>query len=282
MSKEQQIIEELLALVRSDRYPIGSALPSERRLAQTLHTSRNTVRTAIRSLEARGLLQVRGGSGCYLLAKEDLYEPPGGAAEAGSRGQLEDLFEARYVLEPVIGAYAARRIDPERLRRLETCVVRLSKAIIAGDTDEIIAGDMQFRNEIALATGNSFFRVTFGRLRPAQEVCGGVFAFLSEPQRDAAFADYVEVLGSMKLGDAERTAELLRSNFLRLCRFLRQYTDTPLPALIAGVIGKPPQPPAAQRIEQRRAAAKTGLPGPDFHRNGDSQDSNRSERRRSR
>jgi DNA-binding FadR family transcriptional regulator len=253
VGKEQQIIEELLALVRSDRYPVGSALPPERKLAQTFHTSRNTVRNAIRSLEARGLLQVRSGSGCYLLAKEDLYEPWRAAVGALSSKELEDLFEARYVFEPVIGAYAAERIDGERLCRLEACVVRLSQAIIAGDTGEIISGDFEFRNEIALATGNSLFRVTFGQLRPTQKVCGEVFAFLSEPQRDAAFADYVEVLNSIKLGDGRQTADLLRRNILRLCGFVIQYTDTPMPTLITGAIGNLPLRPAAAGRGQQRA-----------------------------
>jgi DNA-binding FadR family transcriptional regulator len=236
MGKEQQIIEELLVLVRSDRYPVGSALPPERKLAQDFHTSRNTVRNAIRSLEVRGLLQVRSGSGCYVAAKEDLYEPLRGTAGVLGGKELEDLFEARYVFEPVIGAYAAQRIDDDRLRCLEACVVRLSQAVIAGDTGEIVANDIQFRSEIAQATGNSFFRVTICQLRPTQKVCGEVFAFLSEIQRGAAFADYVEVLNSMKLGDAGRTADLLRSNILRLCGFVAQYTDTPMPISIAGAI----------------------------------------------
>jgi hypothetical protein len=49
----------------------------------------------------------------------------------------------------------------------------------------------------------------------------------------------VEVLNSMKLGDGERTADLLRRNILRLCSFLIQYTDTPMPMLITGAIESP-------------------------------------------
>jgi GntR family transcriptional repressor for pyruvate dehydrogenase complex len=257
VSKEQQVVAELLTMVQSDAYPVGSALPSERKLAQEFHTSRNTVRNAIRNLEARGLLQVRCGSGCYLLCKEDLYEPLRVAAEDVGGRELEDLFEARYVLEPVIGAYAAMRVDSERLQGLESCVVRLSRAVIGGDTEEIIDGDRQFRDEIALATGNSMFRLAVGQLRPAQKACIDVFASLSEQQRQAAFADYVDVLNGLKAGDAEGTADRLRQNILRLCGYVAQYTGTAMPPLIAAAIRKPLQRPSAVDLRDKAAVKKS-------------------------
>lgn len=262
MGKEQQVIEELLAMVQSDRFPVGSALPSERKLAAAFHTSRNTLRNAIRSLEARGLLQVRRGSGCYLLAKEDLYGPLR-AAEELTRKALEDLFEARYVFEPVVGACATRRIDGSCLKRLEACVVRLSQAIIAGDTAQIIAGDIQFRDEIAAATENFVFRLTQGQLRPTLKVCGEVFAFLKEPERDVAFADCVEILNSMKIGEAEQTADLLRRNILRLCDFVVRYTDTSMPPLISDAIRRRwPRPvPAEARPDFAGQASGPRRPG---------------------
>lgn len=232
MSKEQQVIEQLLVLIQSDRYPIGSVLPSERKLSKAFKSSRNTVRNAIRKLEARGLLQVRSGSGCYLLAKEDTFERWRSALDTTEGKGLENLFEARYLLEPVIGALAAERIDNGHLSRLEDCVVRLSQAIIAGDTGDIIAGEMDFRNAIAKATGNPVLGLTISQLRATHRICGKVFFFLDDSQRDTAFADYVTVLNTMRHGDGQQAAEVLRQNLLRLCSFIVQYTDVAMPAVI--------------------------------------------------
>ena len=53
-------IEELERLALDELRP-GETLPSEGELARTLSISRLTVREAVRSLEARGLLELRKG-----------------------------------------------------------------------------------------------------------------------------------------------------------------------------------------------------------------------------
>jgi len=61
------VAERIKDLVRNGTYPVGSRLPGERDLAEELGVSRVTVREAQIALEAVGMLDIRVGSGVYVL-----------------------------------------------------------------------------------------------------------------------------------------------------------------------------------------------------------------------
>jgi DNA-binding GntR family transcriptional regulator len=59
----RRIAAELVAAIDSGKYPNGSQLPSEPQLAEQFRASRNTIRSAIRELDGRGLVEVVHGKG---------------------------------------------------------------------------------------------------------------------------------------------------------------------------------------------------------------------------
>jgi len=62
----QKAIEYLCGLVREGELQIGSKLPAERKLAETLSIGRNSTREALRILENMGVITCRQGSGNYI------------------------------------------------------------------------------------------------------------------------------------------------------------------------------------------------------------------------
>ena len=66
----RQIADQLRSLIRGGEYPVGTRLPPERDLAVQLGVSRPSVREALIALEVEGLVEVRGGSGIHVLARE--------------------------------------------------------------------------------------------------------------------------------------------------------------------------------------------------------------------
>ena len=64
-----QLQIQLSKAIASGQLPPGTALPSERELAEQLELSRMTVRHAFEELVAAGLLEQRQGSGTYVRAK---------------------------------------------------------------------------------------------------------------------------------------------------------------------------------------------------------------------
>lgn len=62
-----RIAKDLREAIVAGRYPVGSQLPTEARLAQTYTVSRNTVREALRKLQEERLILSRRGSGTRVL-----------------------------------------------------------------------------------------------------------------------------------------------------------------------------------------------------------------------
>lgn len=67
-----QVIAQLRAQITSGEWPMGSRIPTEPELVEQLGVARNTVREAVRALAHNGLLDIRQGSGTYVVATSEL------------------------------------------------------------------------------------------------------------------------------------------------------------------------------------------------------------------
>ena len=65
-----QVAEQLARFVSEGELKPGDRLPSERDLAQRFAVSRPTIREAMIALEISGLVEIRSGSGVYVLPQE--------------------------------------------------------------------------------------------------------------------------------------------------------------------------------------------------------------------
>ena len=63
----RQIADQIRTLIQSGEFVAGSRLPAERDLAKQLGVSRPSVREALIALEVEGWVEVRTGSGVYVL-----------------------------------------------------------------------------------------------------------------------------------------------------------------------------------------------------------------------
>jgi DNA-binding FadR family transcriptional regulator len=63
----RQIAEQISTLIDRREFPAGSRLPAERELAVLLGVSRTSVREAIIALEIAGRVEVRVGTGIFVL-----------------------------------------------------------------------------------------------------------------------------------------------------------------------------------------------------------------------
>jgi DNA-binding FadR family transcriptional regulator len=103
----------------------GESLPSETRLMEEFQVSRPTVREGIRVLESLGLITVgRGARGGARVTQPDSGVVASAAAMAlQTRGAtIEDLFEARALIEPQAARLAAERRPKEAAEALRSHV----------------------------------------------------------------------------------------------------------------------------------------------------------------
>lgn len=101
----RQIADQLRALIAQGEFAVGARLPAERDLAQQLGVSRPSVREALIALEVEGWVEVRTGSGVYVLERERRAAAPVAETEWGPL----ELIRARRVVEGETAAIAAQQ-----------------------------------------------------------------------------------------------------------------------------------------------------------------------------
>lgn len=141
-----EVARQLVAQLVAGNYPIGSRLPAERELAVRYGVSRATAREAIIALEAKGFVEVRVGSGAYVLRLPGDSDVRGGAMSAF------ELTEARLLIEGEAAALAASQITDDQLADLAGLVMEIGRE--NNDPRGTDRADRRFHLAIARATRN--------------------------------------------------------------------------------------------------------------------------------
>lgn len=137
----------------------GDRLPPERELARQFGVSRTVVREAVRALAAKGLLEVRSGSGTVVCSPtpQSVAQTMRLFLRVGQRDlDYRKILEVRRLLEVEIAGLAAQRRTGEDLETMEAI---LREAESGGDRDRFVRTDMAFHSALARATYNELFSV---------------------------------------------------------------------------------------------------------------------------
>lgn len=154
----EKVAEQISLLIAAGEFKYGDRLPAERELARKIGVSRPVLREALVTLEISGLVEVRGGSGCFVTATPDTLPP---AFADGGPSPFE-VIHARSVIEGEIAALAAEKATAEDVAGLEETVAMMRADITTGrDTRET---DRQFHIRLAEMTGNSVLAGIVGDL----------------------------------------------------------------------------------------------------------------------
>lgn len=147
-----QIAKNLAAQIDSEVYPLGTKLPPERELAASLEVSRTTVREALLALELMRYVEIRIGSGVFVLPKIERQTTEPETVLADELGPFE-IVEVRRVLEGAIASKAAERISADQLENLAQCLEQMRTCV--DDVPGFDRYDREFHALIAAASGNS-------------------------------------------------------------------------------------------------------------------------------
>lgn len=117
----RQIAEQLRVLIGQGEFAVGARIPAERDLAKQLGVSRPSVREALIALEVEGWVEIRTGSGVYVLDRSHRSAAPAtGANGAGAEWGPLEIIRARRLVEGETAATAAqhgKRRDVDAMRR---------------------------------------------------------------------------------------------------------------------------------------------------------------------
>ena len=196
----RQIAEHLRALISSGEYQTGARLPAERDIAKELGVSRPSVREALIALEVEGWVEIRTGSGIYVLDRQSRSKNT--VAPTTEWGPLE-LIRARRVVEGEIASMVATQAKRRDFAAMDLAIQSMQKDADRGVVP--IEGDRAFHSAIVHACGNTVLMETVqsfwdSRRGPLFERLGDYFETPKSWQ--SAIAEHHAILEAMRARDA--------------------------------------------------------------------------------
>jgi len=117
------VLDKMLSLMDSGEFPVGGRLPPERELAERFDVSRPTIREAIIALEVLNRVQVKTGSGIYVLEHKSTN-----GKDIDNISPWE-LTESRALIEGEAAALAATHITDQELKDLKDSLQKFHRII---------------------------------------------------------------------------------------------------------------------------------------------------------
>ncbi|BAN24084.1 FadR/GntR family transcriptional regulator [Caballeronia insecticola] len=138
--------------IESSVYPVGSLLPAQRQLSEELAISRASLREALSTLEALGLLHIRPGKGVYVNSAQASNAHPWRFDDQAS---LPDTYQMRFALEGFVARLAAHSIGDSDIDWLDDNLESLRGALEEAELDEAAQLDFAFHMRIVSLAGNA-------------------------------------------------------------------------------------------------------------------------------
>ncbi len=244
------IVQQIKTQIFTGRFPAGNRLPSENELCEQFGVSRTTVRDALRVLESQGLIDIKVGAGGGAFVAEPRAET---VSESLSNmlkmknANIEELAEARLVIETSIVALAAKRATAKDIAALEEAIAQARAGQNVGDprfTPHSVSFHVGLaeaaRNQVLLFTVNSFrslFYETLEKLLPDPDM------------QERAIQDHQKILDAIKARDAIQAQQIMRTH-LSYFKARAARLNSPRPALAEP---KDNHRPRARRVARAHA-----------------------------
>ena len=209
------VSNQILELIDSGVFPPGSRLPGERDLAEKFKVSRVAVREAEIALQAQGRLEIKVGSGAYVLDSQLLSVK--GLPKVGAF----ELTEARALFEAESAALAAPIITDDIIEELEGYI-----AIMSGKTESEMTSDEAdeaFHNAIAKATNNQaimFVIDSMWKMRTEAAQLQRVYKNVCDNDSSHREDEHQTIVDALKRRDSGAARRAMRAHFTRMIEAL--------------------------------------------------------------
>ncbi|TYK65135.1 FadR/GntR family transcriptional regulator [Colwellia echini] len=211
-----RIVENIEASIDSGHYSTGSRLPPERELAETFDVSRPTIREAIIALEVRGKIEVKTGSGVYVL-------DTGNNTNSNEIINAFEVTQARALIEGEVAAIAATTINRDELKQLNATLIAMEKG------KDIEAADEEFHKIIANSTRNAAMILSvenLWRLRSLTPEIIDDYDSVCSSDNTKTLAEHKAIYTALESGNATEARHAMHGHFNRLINSLFDVVET--------------------------------------------------------
>lgn len=209
----RQIAEQLRVLIGKGEFAVGTRLPAERDLARQLGVSRPSVREALIAMEVEGWVEIRTGSGIYVLDRATRDPRKGGTPLAPAEWGPLELIRARRVIEGEIASMAAAQAKRKDLDAMRRAIDAMESSAAQGLLP--LDGDRAFHTAIVASCGNVVLIETVqtfwdSRRGPLFTRLGGYFETLKSWR--AAIEEHEAIFDAIEAHDGSRARAAMHAH----------------------------------------------------------------------
>ncbi|WP_332698721.1 FadR/GntR family transcriptional regulator [Devosia sp.] len=159
------VINEIGHAIVTGRFPVGSILASDAVMMETYGVSRTVLREALKTLEAKGLVEARPKVGTRVspTSRWSFFDPQVLSWHfyaKPDRRFYESLFDVRRALEARAAALATQRRTAENIRVMKYWLHQMDSA--AGDLENHGIAALEIHRTVAETSGNALLRSVTG------------------------------------------------------------------------------------------------------------------------
>lgn len=149
----EQVQEQIYHYIVDTPLELGSKLPNEFELGEKFGVGRSTIREAVKILSSKGIVEVRHGSGTYVVSTKQENPDPLGLRDVEDKKALAlDLVNLRLILEPGIAELAAQNATQEDIAKLRQLCDKVEREIENGE--RYLEDDIAFHTCVAECSKN--------------------------------------------------------------------------------------------------------------------------------
>lgn len=214
-------VSRLRELIDTSGLRAGDKLPSERELGELLCVSRSILREALRVVEAQGLITIIQGKGAY-VRKPGLHtviEPVQRLIKDGTV-TLENLMQARAILEPHVARLASLNIQAAQIEKLEHDYAEMVKYL--NFPDKYLEADKVFHTRLAEATGNPALVIMMWPLINLFAGFAPLF-YLRPGTPQKVSPAHEEILRALKEHDPDKAEQAMRDHLQEVREWFAQF-----------------------------------------------------------
>ncbi|TFC80067.1 FadR family transcriptional regulator [Cryobacterium sp. TMS1-20-1] len=220
------VADDVLDQIIRGSLAIDAGLPSEAEIGDTHDVSRMTVREAMKTLQAMGVVRVVSGTGSFVnpVARWTSLDAVLRVAAVGTSDVdvAVQLVEVRRMFETGAAALAASRRTEHDLQSLATELELMRDAHERGDVDLFVRADLAFHDVILHASGNVILGVLFEPLTRVMAERRTETSSVVEIQAHA-IVQHQGVLTALRAGDPEASRKAMDSHMDQTLADLRYY-----------------------------------------------------------
>ncbi len=205
-----EIVKRLVGLILDQGLKPGDKLPSERELCARLSVGRSSLREAIKTMTALGVVEVAVGEGMFVGRGQSsiLTKPLSWALLMGERSTRE-LIEARRVVEVELAGMAAERATEEEIATIAERLEAMRASLT--DVDTYSRCDVEFHLAVARAGHNQVLHHVVDTLRQILRVWI-VEVLLSYEDKTESFNQHVPIYEAIRARDVQAARAAMRAH----------------------------------------------------------------------